>query len=301
MQQRRGRRGVGEGAQHARDVAQRRALAAALDQRPRRLALEVQHDPVAVGGVHHLAEVVVAVVADDAPGRADLGEHPQLLAHLLAAAADRRQDVEAVGKVEEDALDLLVDGRGQQAQRLGRGLLGRERRVGVVGAQRGVQATGDLAQRACPRDEARRILAQVGERQVPAVGRARQEVLDDAERRVDQPARVAVPAAQRGDVREVALGEEAQDLQLGVGPGAEAAVGLEHEPLVEHDRGVGLLGAHRADLGDLGAQAPRRPRGTRRSPDRSRSRCRRRSGARADGPSRGRSWRRRSPCPRWWR
>src|SRR6185312_11762657 len=59
-----GRGGVGEGAQHAGDVAQRRALAAALEQRPRRLALEVEDDP-AVVAQHRLPEVQVAVRADE--------------------------------------------------------------------------------------------------------------------------------------------------------------------------------------------------------------------------------------------
>src|SRR5579871_896529 len=52
--------GVRERAQHPGDVAERRALAPALDERPRRLALEVDDHPV-VAGEEGLAEVVVAV------------------------------------------------------------------------------------------------------------------------------------------------------------------------------------------------------------------------------------------------
>ena len=53
---------VAERAQHAGDVAQRRMLAPALGERPRRLALEVDDHEVVVGE-QHLAEVIVAVVA----------------------------------------------------------------------------------------------------------------------------------------------------------------------------------------------------------------------------------------------
>ena len=56
-------RGVVERAQHAGDVAQRRALEPPLAERARRLALEVDDDEV-LAGVEHLAEVVVAVAAD---------------------------------------------------------------------------------------------------------------------------------------------------------------------------------------------------------------------------------------------
>src|SRR5439155_3032403 len=53
---------IAERAQHPRDVAQRRVLAPALGERPRRLALEVDDQEIIVGD-EHLAEVVIAVVA----------------------------------------------------------------------------------------------------------------------------------------------------------------------------------------------------------------------------------------------
>ncbi len=56
--------GVGERAEHAGHVAQRRVVPAALGHRSGRLALEVEDHP-AVGAEHDLAEVEVAVVADD--------------------------------------------------------------------------------------------------------------------------------------------------------------------------------------------------------------------------------------------
>src|SRR5205085_3492378 len=101
-----GRRGrVGERAQHPRHVAERRALASALGERPGRLALEVDHDPVGARP-EHLAEVVVAVVADQPPDRAEARPQAELLAHLLAAAGDRRE-LRPVGQAREDLLDLL--------------------------------------------------------------------------------------------------------------------------------------------------------------------------------------------------
>jgi len=87
--QERARRGsVGERAQHACDVAQRTALAPALRQRPRGLALEVEDHPV-VACPQRLPEVEVAVMADDPADRAGMRPQAQTLAHLLAATADR--------------------------------------------------------------------------------------------------------------------------------------------------------------------------------------------------------------------
>ena len=73
----------------------------------------------------HLAEVVVAVVADHAADGPDVREQPQPVAHLLAAAAIGGERLD-VGQVEEDLLDLLVDRRRQERERLGARLLGRE-------------------------------------------------------------------------------------------------------------------------------------------------------------------------------
>src|SRR5205085_3507786 len=104
-------------AQHPGDVAQRRALSPPLGDRPRRLALEVDDEPV-TAGPEHLAEVVVTVVTDDLPDRAELREPAQPLADLLAAAEDRCQRLVVLGQLGEDVLDLVVDRRREQAQRL---------------------------------------------------------------------------------------------------------------------------------------------------------------------------------------
>ena len=79
-----------------------------------RLALEVEHHPPAAARSSGLAEVIVAVDADQAAADADVGERREPVAHLLAAAGDRRER-SAVGQVDEDPLDLLVDRRASAA------------------------------------------------------------------------------------------------------------------------------------------------------------------------------------------
>src|SRR4051794_39943657 len=88
--QRRRARDVRERAEHPGDVAQRRALAPPLGHRARGLALEVENHPVLVRP-ECLAQVVVAVRADDPPAGRRLREHAQELADLLPAAVERRE------------------------------------------------------------------------------------------------------------------------------------------------------------------------------------------------------------------
>ena len=91
------------------------------------------------------------------------------------------------------------------------------------------------------------------ERELPAVHGVRHVLLQDPERRVHEAA-VRVPARQRGDVRELAHGQEAQQLELRVDARLEAAVRLEDELVAEDDRAVGLLDADRAGLGEARAE-----------------------------------------------
>ena len=58
------------------------------------------------------------------------------------------------------------------------------------------------------------------------------------------------PTLERGDPGEAALGEEAEQLELGVDARLEPAVELQDEPLVEHDRCVGLLDSHRPGVAE---------------------------------------------------
>src|SRR5262249_43223459 len=88
------------------------------------------------------------------------------------------------------------------------------------------------------------------ERKLPAADRVGEERLGHAERRRERLPLVVVPAVQRRDVRKLAVGEEAQDLELGVDARLELAEHLEDNSLVEHDRGVRLLDPHRPDGAD---------------------------------------------------
>jgi hypothetical protein len=180
------------------------------------------------------------VVADELAARADVREQLQAVADLGAVAGDRRHGLD-VGQLEELALDVLVDRRGQQRQRLVGGLLGREGRIARIRAQDGVHPPDHRAEVAQAGHEALGIAAELLERELPAVARVGDEALRDAERRVHQLTLVLVPAAERGDVGEALGIEEAQHLELGVVARLDAAEGLEHDCVVEDDRRVGLL------------------------------------------------------------
>ena len=114
--------GVGEGAKHPRDVAERRVAVPALGQAARRLAFEVDHDPVLPFGPQHLAEVVVAVDANGETRGADLREHLAEVAQLAGATGDRleRRQLRQRG---EHPLDLPVDRGAEDGDRLGARLL----------------------------------------------------------------------------------------------------------------------------------------------------------------------------------
>ena len=77
--------------------------------------------------------------------------------------------------------------------------------------------------------------AQPVEHELPAVLRARQVLLQDAERRVQPAALEVVPAGERRDVREPARGQEAQQLQLGVLARLDAPERLQDQLVAEHD------------------------------------------------------------------
>ncbi len=141
-------------------------------------------------------------------------------------------------------LDLLVDRRRQQRQRLDARLLGRERGVGRVRGEHGVH----LARRGAELGHAREHAERIVERELPAVARLGDELLHDPERRLHELAGVLVPAGQLRDGAEAPRREEAQHLELGIDARLDAAKDLQHLLLAEDDRRVGLLGAHRADV-----------------------------------------------------
>ena len=185
--------------------------------------------------------------ADHAAARADVGEHLEPLAHVLPAPGERREGVE-LRQVAEHALDLLVDVRGQQRERLHAGLLGHERRVLRVRAEHAVHLARDLPERVQLVEHHARAAGELVEHELPAVARAGQVLLEDPERRVDLAALDLVPAGERGDVRELARGQEAQQLELRVDARLDAPERLEDQLLAEHHRRVRLLDADRPDL-----------------------------------------------------
>ena len=178
-------------------------------------------------------------------------EHAELLTHLLAAPEDGLEPLVVLGQGQEDPLDLLVDRRGQEAQRLDGRRLGAECGVVRVRAEHGVHLAGHLAEPAQSPQEPLRVLADLVEREVPAVEPVADVFLEDAESRSERTAGVCVPPTEGRDVRETVLGQEAQHLELRVDARLEPAEHLEDQLLVEDDRAVRLLRADRTHLAQL--------------------------------------------------
>ena len=111
-----------------------------------------------------------------------------------------------------------------------------------------------LAEAPEPGEELRGSAPDLRDRELPAVLPVAHELLENPERRVQRAAGVRVPAAERRDVREAALGEEAQRLELGVDARLEPAEDLEDELVVEDERRVRLLAAHGSRLLQLAAE-----------------------------------------------
>jgi hypothetical protein len=125
-----------------------------------------------------------------------------------------------------------------------------ERRVVEIRAEHRVHAAGRLTEEAKAIEEALRFAAHRRKRAIPAVF-ARNELLQDPERGIHLPPRVCVPAVELGDVLELVLGQEAEQLELGVDAGLEPAEHLQDQLLVEDDRRVRLLGSDRARFAQL--------------------------------------------------
>ncbi len=180
-----GRRRVRERAEHRGDVTEGRALPPALRQRPRRLTLEVEDHPV-VRPPRASGRDGSRRGADDLAGRAGVDEHPQLCRGCPPPARDRLERLEVVRQLDERPLDLLVDARGQQTERLEAMLLRAEARVVGPGGQQRVHLTRHLAEppQATQEPVGRRL--ELVERHLPAVYAAGHERLHDPERRLDR-------------------------------------------------------------------------------------------------------------------
>src|SRR5205814_799726 len=85
--------------------------------------------------VELVPELVVAVMPDQLAHRAELGQQTQPLADVLALAGDRYQRLVVRRQLGEHGLDLVVDRRRQQRQRLGARLFGVEGRVARLRAK----------------------------------------------------------------------------------------------------------------------------------------------------------------------
>ena len=114
------------------------------------------------------------------------------------------------------------------------------------------------------------VVAHRVERQLPPVASRPGRTAGGSRASRPSAARVRVPAGELRDVLEAVLGQEAQQLELGVDPGLEPAEDLQDQLLVEDDRRVRLLRADRARLSQLesGCRRSSRRRRTRRSPPR---------------------------------
>ena len=100
-------------------------------------------------------------------------------------------------------------------------------------------------------------VADAGEREVPAVARRAQELLEHREvhvvaRRRRRRRRRLEPAVERGDVVGAGAGQHLVDGDVGVGAGRDLAEHLHQRVLAEGDRGVGLLAAEQGRVGRRG-------------------------------------------------
>ena len=262
-------RRIGERPQHARDVPQRRMLRPPLRQRTHRLALEIDDEEVAARH-QHLTQMVVAMQprpADIQPLGSQIVEPPdQLLTprqqafglrpHFGVKPGQRPlQRIQRLARHGPHRLDPLVDDGL-------RDMLRPESRIVRRGRQRMVHLGRPLAQLADQRQQLR-IGRRPGPLQhiAPGVFRLGNQRLNDAQRR--GPAAVFIDPLDRpqqcGGVGEARhLGQEAPDLQFGVGALFQLAEALQHGLPADADRGVGLLRPRPLDRVDL-AQIPAAP------------------------------------------
>ena len=159
----------------------------------------------------------------------------QQLAHLLAAAGDRRELVVRAGRGRSPRSPrrrVAVE----QRERLRRSAPPARSRVVGLGREHGVHLAVTSPSRRSRARNASGSAAQLLERELPAVDRARDEVLQDPERRARAARRVRRTSRRaRRSFGKPCVGEEAQQLELGVDAGLEPAVDLQDQLVVEHD------------------------------------------------------------------
>src|SRR5215207_6845719 len=146
--------GVGERAEHARHISQRRSLEPALGQGATRLALEIDDRDV-VASDQHLSKMVVAVAADSGCDESPPNEQMEAGEQLLLALKQffgllpqwLRQAVLLTAEGAKDASCEATHRLVERALSQGGERLGREDRVRLVASERTVQFRGP------PRDQ----------------------------------------------------------------------------------------------------------------------------------------------------
>src|SRR5262249_7472092 len=234
------------------DVLQRRALAASLGERARRLALEVDDDEV-LAGIEDLPEVEVAMAADAAGGDLALQERVKDLQH---ARLEHDGAPHALGKRLGKRLEALArqleDARLEIAQRLiHRALHQRGERFGfeirIVAArrQRQVELGG------APAEQARRL-----ELRAEQLARQRGRL---AMRQLQDALRGQLDAMRAGD----RLVEEALDLVNGERPGVavvrDIALDDAHRSRLALLLAVLQRARHLGDVGEVGMLGEKAP------------------------------------------
>ena len=140
-------------------------------------------------------------------------------------------------QVREDRLDLLVERGGDQRERLGARLLGREGGIARVGCQQDVHRADHLAEPLELLEETRGIAGQRGQRERPAVALGRHEAGEDAERRIDLTAGSARRSrAAPGAFANPCSVRKRSSSSSGLSPAREPPVDLEHDLLADDDR-----------------------------------------------------------------
>ena len=192
----------------------------------------------------------VAVVADHLADVADVRQEPQPVAHLLAAAASgaSASSSGSVAKTPSISSSIEAERRARVSELGSSG-----EKCGSPGSEpralwsRAVTSPSRRA-RAGSHSGSEAIVSSASFQASPCEGT---NSLQQRERRLERAAGVGDVALERGDVLEAPLGEEAQQLELRIHARLDPAVELEREPLVQHDRAVRLLHAHRPDRREL--------------------------------------------------
>ena len=154
------------------------------------------------------------------PPMPSVGRSRDPLPNVLSTAGDRR-DPFVRRQAREDPLDVLVDRRGQQRQRFGARLLGRE---GAGRPWSEASALWSSAVTVAELGEMVEHLLRIGpdplQRELPAADGTGDEALGDAERGGERCGLVLVPAMKLGDTLEAVCDRKRSISSSGLMPGS---------------------------------------------------------------------------------